>query len=65
MTWPNPADPKEVEWRLRYGKPDRGDLLVAASFIAAYRHLVLDLPQRTRNQRVSELRAALKGEHRG
>jgi hypothetical protein len=57
MAWPNPADPGEVEWRLRYGTPTREDLLWAASTIAAYRHLV-DMPQRMRNRRVGQIREA-------
>ena len=45
MTWPAPdlddANEHEcLEWRLRYGKPLREDLLMAASFIAAYNSLV-------------------------
>ena len=39
-TWPNPHDPNEVQWRLRYGTPTRSDLLVAAEVMAAYRALV-------------------------
>ena len=35
--WPNPADPLEVEWKLRYGRLTREEQLVAASFIAAYK----------------------------
>lgn len=55
MTWPNPTDPNEVQWRLRYGQPNKEDLLVAASFMHAYAHLI-ELPQRARNQRVSEIK---------
>lgn len=57
MTWPNPADPDEVQWRLRYGPqpPSREDLLTAASFMHAYAHLI-DLPQRERNERVRQIR---------
>jgi hypothetical protein len=59
MTWPNPADPTGVQWRLRYGPqpPSREDVLAAASFMHAYAHLI-DLPQRERNQRVSQIRVA-------
>ena len=39
-TWPDPADPLEVEWKLRYGTPDRADLLWAAGVISAYKHLM-------------------------
>lgn len=38
--WPDPNDPDEVEWRLRHGTPTRSDLLIAASFMHAYRTLV-------------------------
>ena len=38
-TLPDPADPLEVEWKLRYGTPDRIDLLWAATVISAYKHL--------------------------
>lgn len=50
MTWPNPADPNDVEWALRYGEPTREQRMVAASFIAAYRQLVAD-SQRRRNEK--------------
>lgn len=59
MTWPNPTDPNNVQWRLRYGIPSRQDLLAAASFMHAYAHLI-DLPQRERNQRVSQIRANVR-----
>ena len=57
MTWPNPADPNEVQWRLRYGPqpPSREDVLAAASFMHAYAHLI-NLPQRERNERVLQIR---------
>ena len=57
MTWPNPDDPKGVQWRLRYGTPSREDLLVAASTMHAYAHLI-SLTQRERNNRVSQIRSA-------
>lgn len=57
--WPDPSDPTEIQDRLRYGKPTPSDLAVAAAHMAAYRYMVLELPQRTRNQRVSELREAV------
>jgi len=60
MTWPNPTDPNDVQWRLRYGTPRRRDILVAASFMHAYAHLI-DLPQRERNERVSQIRAVAEG----
>lgn len=56
MTWPNPTDPNDVQWRLRYGQPSKADLLVAASFMHAYAHLI-DLPERERNRLVTAVRA--------
>jgi hypothetical protein len=41
-TWPDRADPREVEWKLRYGTPDSADLLWAAAVIHAYKHLMRD-----------------------
>ena len=57
MAWPNPADPREVAYALRYGEPTRQQLHVAASFIAAYQQLVAD-PQRRRNEKVAGIRGA-------
>lgn len=57
MAWPNPADPNDIEWTLRYGEPTREQLMVAASMVAAYKQLVAD-PQRTRNDKVGGIRAA-------
>lgn len=58
MTWPHPHDPTDVEWRLRYGEPTRSDLLVAASYIGAYRQLVDDA-QRVRDRKIQGIRAAM------
>lgn len=55
--WPHPADPMEVEWRLRYGSPSRRDLLLAASYIHAYGRLV-GLSARDRNRVATALRNA-------
>ena len=57
MTWPNPDDPREIEWKLRYGVPTRSELNAAAEMVAAYKQLVY-LPQRSRNARVSGIRKA-------
>lgn len=59
MTWPNPEDPLNVEWTLRYSTPTREQLLVAASMIAAYKQLVED-DQVRRNQKVAGLRRAIR-----
>ena len=59
MAWPNPEDPRSVEWRLRYGRPSRDDLMVAASFIGAYKQLVAD-PVRERNAKVAGIRRAMR-----
>lgn len=37
--FPDPSDPREVQWRLRYGEPTRDDLMEAAAFMAAYQAL--------------------------
>lgn len=58
MNWP--ADNSEMgvlEWTLRYSKPTTQDLLVAASVVAAYRNLI-DLPQKRRNKRCSQIKRA-------
>jgi hypothetical protein len=60
MCWPNPGDPHEVEWRLRYGTLMREDLLYAASVIHAYAHL-FDLPQKARNKRIEQIKEARRG----
>jgi arylsulfatase A-like enzyme len=38
--WPNPLDPNEIEWKLRYGEPTKAELLQAASFVSAYKQLM-------------------------
>lgn len=55
MTWPNPDDPGKVQWKLRYADLERADLLFAASVMDAYAHL-FELPQKTRNIRVRQVR---------
>jgi hypothetical protein len=37
--WPNPLDPNDIEWKLRYGEPTKAELLQAASFLGAYKQL--------------------------
>jgi len=37
--WPNPNDPREIEWKLRYDTPTKEELLIAASYIQAYKSL--------------------------
>lgn len=57
MTWPNPGDPGEVQWRLRYGSPDQADLLFAAAVMSAYAHL-FDMPRRVRDLRFRQVKNA-------
>lgn len=62
VMWPHPADPNDIEWRMRYKDPElyddsKGARLVAASYIHAYRELVR-LPQRQRNKVIQQIRAA-------
>lgn len=58
MTWPNPNDPKLVEWALRYGTPTKAQLRLAASMCAAYKQLVGDTRTR-RDAKVAGIRRAL------
>lgn len=58
MTWPDPTDPLDVEWSLRYGTPTSAQLRVAASMIAAYKQLVTD-SVRSRNAKIAALRTAV------
>jgi hypothetical protein len=55
MAWPNPDDPNEVQYRLRYGSPSKHDLMIAASHMCAYAQLVED-SQRVRNEKVTGIR---------
>lgn len=60
MVWPDPRDPRELEWRLRYA-PDsitRADQLALASIVHAYGYLVY-LDARTRQKRVMQVREAV------
>lgn len=66
MTWPNPDDPAELEWRCRYA-PQRltpTDFYLLASIVAAYRQLVDDSAVR-RSQKVAGIRAAREAARRG
>lgn len=61
MAWPNPLDPNEVQWRLRYGEPTLMDRMFAASVMNAYHQLVTD-PQRIRNAKVRGIRETMRGD---
>jgi len=61
MTWPNPDDPTEVQWRIQYGNPAREDLAAAVSFMAAYSQLIR-LPRRTREARIRSIRKATEAQ---
>jgi hypothetical protein len=70
VCWPNPLDPMEVEWALRYSRESGDSLfgtqpsltreqqLYAASVISAYCKL-FGLSQRTRNLRIEQIRREL------
>lgn len=59
MGWPNPERTAQLEYRLRYGPGlTRGDQLVAASVMAAYRQLI-ELPRDSRQEVIKGIRAAL------
>jgi hypothetical protein len=57
-SWPNPEDPNEVQWRLRYA-PDRGAELTAASYVQAYRDFFATTGRR-RERVVTMVREALQ-----
>jgi hypothetical protein len=60
MCWPDPTDPRELEWRLRYA-PDsitRADQMALASLVSAYAYLI-SLDSKTRQRRVMQIRSAL------
>lgn len=62
MVWPDPVDPDDVEWSLRYSQTlgfevPRKDALKAASYINAYRALIA-MPQRLRNKRIEQIKRA-------
>lgn len=59
MAWPAPDDLGELEWRLRYGKPSRVDLLTAAGVISAYAQAFLHNPQRETRRVHGLLRKAM------
>lgn len=64
-SWPDPRDPLGVEWRLRHlrttfnAEVSTSDLMVAASYMDAYRALIA-LPQRARNQRIEQIKRAMR-----
>lgn len=55
-TWPDPGDPGDVQWQLRYGEPTREQLVFAASVLAAYGRLGLG----PGNRQLPALRRAAK-----
>ena len=64
-SWPRPALESDEEYgighKLRYGKPTRSDLLVAASIIDSYGYLVMQATQKKRDLVCREIRAAALG----
>jgi hypothetical protein len=54
--WPNPLDPGDAQWQMRYaGSPGTSACLVAASTLAAYRELIW-MPERRRREVIKALR---------
>jgi hypothetical protein len=60
-TWPDPGDPDDVQWQLRYGEPSREQMVFAASVLAAYGRLGLG----PGNRQLPALRRAAKAAVRG
>lgn len=58
MTWPNPTDPGEVNWKLRYGILDKTLAVTAASYVDAFCYLVM-LPIEERERVVTLLKKKL------
>ncbi len=57
MCWPLAGSRlSDLEWQLRYGKPTRSQLLMAASVLSAYRQMVSD-PKAKRETVIREIRA--------
>jgi hypothetical protein len=64
MAWPDPRDPDDIEWRLAHATQERfgGDWKLAreaAAYIGAYKALI-DLPQKTRNARIEQIKRAME-----
>ncbi len=61
MTWPNPEAIDDVEWTLRYGTLNavEVDRYLVASYVAAYKAL-FNLPQKTRNKRIEQIKREAK-----
>lgn len=56
MTWPRAGEwLQELNHKLRYGKPERGDILCAAEICSAYFALVRNKTQEQRNRICSRL----------
>lgn len=56
MCWPVPGEAlEESAWRAIHASPDKTDLLVMSSVVAAYAELIR-LPQKQRNEIIRELR---------
>lgn len=56
MSWPVPGERlSEIHQSLVYGEPTKEELLVCASVLSAYRHLI-ELPIAKRNVIIRELR---------
>lgn len=63
MAWPDPRDPEDLAWRLRYQQTMHTvhDCHEAAAYIEAYRALI-SLPQKVRNNRIEQMKAQMKRE---
>lgn len=62
MTFPNPSSDRleDIEWRMRHAKQSvtDGDLVLAASVMAAYREIVLNKTVKNRNAVCSAIKLA-------
>lgn len=59
--WPNPKDPCEIEWKLRYGNPTKSELLIAASYISAYKSF-FEKTQKDTNLYITNIKKKIRDE---
>ena len=60
MAWPNPCQCPSLDHKLRYGSPDKEDLLLAASIVSAYEVLVM-VGSKTRSSHAGKIKKMAKG----
>lgn len=59
--WPNPKDPCEIEWKLRYGTLTKSEMMIAASYIQAYKSF-FEKTQKDTNRYISGIKKKIQGD---